>query len=138
MKYLACALTSISIAYWLISVCDRYDAPVYYAATGLVYGLVSGISAILAIICGSKLLHLYSVCNLFAAFISLLIVNPSAYHALSGVFWHWPVNLSLITEAVELMLVLRGIGVAAIFIFNSYASDSFCSKNSVNKLAVIK
>jgi len=111
----------VSLMYALIYLVDGFTPEHYYFACSASYAAVSAISAMLYIKYNNKLLLLYATVNLITSMCHFLI-QIGFYNSLSYSLWYAPLNLSLITEVVEIMLLLKGITSIATYINNMLVS----------------
>lgn len=137
MKSVIAALI-IGLCYIMIMLCDRLDAPSYYLATSIVYGITAMLAAFFAVKKSYFLLMFYALCNLLSCIFSVLVSVPDYYAILRDPFWYSTLNLSLITEFSELLLLLDGALTIAIALLNSGISSNIGNNRGIDCMASIK
>mgnify|MGYP003631923793 FL=1 len=106
----------VLLAYVLIFNADYFSKDYYYFACSISYSIVSIACCYLP---KSKLITMYATANLLTA-IAYLVLNFTSFNAFKYLIWDAPLNLSLISEGIELMLISSGAASVSVFITNHF------------------
>jgi len=106
----------VLLAYALIFNADCFGRDYYYFACSMSYALISIICCYLP---KSKLITMYATVNLITA-IAYLVLNFTLFNTFKYLIWDAPLNLSLISEGIELMLLLSGAASVSVFVINNF------------------
>jgi len=105
----------VAFSYVAIFLADLVTDPLMYCAiASMAYLLTSAFASLSAIHNGSKLIQLYSMVNLLAGFISLIMVNDYMYYLFRDLFWHNKISIMNILLTVEMLIILESASVAII------------------------
>lgn len=105
----------VLLAYILIFNADYFSVEYYYFACSISYSLIAIICCILP---KSKLLTVYATANLLTA-IGYFMLNFVLFDTLKYLIWDAAFNLSLISEAIEAMLIFSGVASVSITVINN-------------------
>ena len=123
----------VLLAYALIFNADYFGTGYYYFACSIVYSVIGIVSCLLPV---SRLLILYATVNLFTA-ISYFLLNHWFY-VMEYIVWDATLNLSLISEVIELMLLLSGASSVFIFVANYGLTNTSKRPHGGHRMAKVK
>lgn len=129
-------LVILALAYGLFFLIDNEPVHVYYYYCSIFYSLIAVVCSFLFLKNDDLLILLYATVNYLTAVLHFLINFGDAYDYLYGFIWHHPLNLSLIINAIEFMLLLSGVGSAAVFIYSLFLDD--CSKHKIGTDGMVR